>query len=154
MTSNACPIWGTPATTSANSVRDGLEADSSRVAGKYFVAGTVIAAVGNLDELQKVLLTSHIVEQRRLGAICPEISSTTLEDVKARHPSKVHDRADNLLRYLANRGELLGSVVTFLSPTSSKAPREAHELMARAAQAPTPLLQIYLFITKSGYNLV
>lgn len=78
----------------------------------------------SMDEQQKVLLTSWIVEQRRLGAVCPNISSATFNNVKVRRPCTVHERADNLLRYLVSKSELLGSVVEFSQKSAPKVARK------------------------------
>lgn len=133
MTNDLCPIWGTPATIMGNGIRDGTTVDSPRAAGEYFISRTAIYDLRNLEEAQKVLLTSWLVEQRRLGISRPEIFSTTIDESKVRRQLQVHERADNLLRYLASKSELLGSVVTFGSPTSATAPIAANELMAWTA---------------------
>ena len=110
MSDISCPIWNTEA--EALSARgDGQDADSLRAGGRYFVADTASAMLKSWDESKKIQLTSWLVEQRRLGVSCPEISSTTLEEVtKMRRPS-VHDRADSLLGYLGTKSDLLGTVV-------------------------------------------
>lgn len=133
MAKNACPIWGTPATILGDDGRDGTAVDSSRAGGEYFVTGTAESMLSSLDESTKVRLTSWLVEQRRVGASRPEISSTTLDEVKARRPPTVHERADNLLRYLAGKSDLLGTVVKFYAEDNTKAPGEANALMAWTA---------------------
>jgi hypothetical protein len=133
MANDVCPIWGTPASMLARGARDGTAVDSPRAAGEYFISRTATCELRNLDALQKVLLTSWLVDQRRFGVSCPEIFSTTIDELKVRRQSQVHERADNLLRYLASKSELLGSVVTFGSGTSATAPIAANELMAWTA---------------------
>ncbi len=132
MTDVSCPIWQTPAK-ALPTTRDGQDVDSPRAGGQYSVSGTALAMLKSWDEPKKVQLTSWLVEQRRLGVSCPEISSTTLDDVTKRRPLSVHDRADTLLRYLGVNSDLLGAVVKFYALDNTKAPETANELLAWTA---------------------
>jgi hypothetical protein len=107
--------------------------DSPRAGGRYFISGTASAILKNWDEHQKTVLTSWLVEQRRLGVSCPEVLSTTLEEIAKRRPMSVHDRADSLLRYLDATSDLLGTVVKFYALDNSKAQGHANELLAWTA---------------------
>lgn len=127
MTDITCPIWNTAAK-SQPTTRDGLDVDSHRAGGRYFVSGSASAMLRNWDEPKKIQLTSWLVEQRRLGVSSPEISSTTLDEV-----TRVHERADALLRYLDAKSDLLGTVVKFYALDNSKAPGPANELLAWTA---------------------
>lgn len=124
-----CPIWGTPAK-SLPTTRDGQDLDSARAGGRYFIGGTAAAMLKNWNETKKMLLTSWLIEQRRLGVSCPEISSATLDEVAKTRPLSVHDRADNLLRYLRTKGDLLGAVVKFYALENTKVQDAEHELLA------------------------
>lgn len=132
MTDTKCPIWQTPAK-SLPTTRDGQDVDSARAGGRYFVSGTASAMLKSWDEQKKVLLTSWLVEQRRLGVSCPEISSHTLDEAAKRRPPSVHDRADNVLRYLRAKSDLLGAVVKFYAMDNTKAAETANELLAWTA---------------------
>jgi len=132
MTDISCPIWQTQALESSNN-RDGIDVDSTRAGGRYFVSGTASAMLNSWDELKKIQLTSWLVEQRRLGVSCPEISSTTLDDVTRRRTLSVHDRADTLLRYLGAKSDLLGTVVKFYALDNTKVQETANELLAWTA---------------------
>jgi hypothetical protein len=132
MTDTECPIWQTPAK-SLPTTRDGQDVDSARAGGRYFVSGTASAMLKSWDEQKKVLLTSWLVEQRRLGVSCPEISSDTLDEAAKRRPPSVHDRADNLLRYLRAKSDLLGAVLKFYAVDNTKAAETANELLAWTA---------------------
>lgn len=132
MTDTECPIWQTPAK-SLPTTRDGQDVDSARAGGRYFVSGTASAMLKSWGEQKKVLLTSWLVEQRRLGVSCPEISSATLDEAAKRRPPSVHDRADTLLRYLRAKSDLLGAVVKFYAVDNAKAAETANELLARTA---------------------
>lgn len=124
-----CPIWGTPATEVVTS-RDGRLINSPRAGGRFFISGTAAATVAERDELLKVRLTSWLIEQRRLGEHCPEIDTHTLDEAAKRRMASVDERADALLRYLATRSDLLGTVVKFYGHDNSKDPTTADELLA------------------------
>lgn len=131
MTNGTCPIWGTAAEIADPDGRDGTHVVSSpRAGGEYFVSGTAAAMLTRWDETEKIQLTSWLIEKRRLGNPCPEISSYTLDEVKKRRPPSVHDRADMLLRYLDAKSDLLGTVIKFYELDNTKAPESANELLA------------------------
>ena len=137
MTDIFCPIWQTPAK-ALPTTRDGHDVDSPRAGGRYFVSGTASAMLKSWDEPKKIQLTSWLIEQRRLGVSCPEISSTTLDEVPKRRPLSVHDRADALLRYLGAKSDLLGAVVKFYALDNTKASGTANELLAWTASRKIP----------------
>lgn len=110
-----CAIWGTPATETPTD-RDGRAIDSPRTGSKYFIAGTADAILHSCDDRVKVRLTNWLVEQRRLGNYCPEITSTVIDDAKHRRDSHVYDRSDSILKYLAGRSETLGAQVSYRIP--------------------------------------
>jgi nucleoside 2-deoxyribosyltransferase len=131
-TQSTCPIWQTPATDHPTT-RDGLHVNSPRAGGEYFVSGTATAMLASRSEPEKVKLTSWLIEQRRLGVTCPEVSSDTLGEVMQRRSPSVHERADALLRYLAAKSDLLGHVVKFYALDNAKDPVSANELLAWTA---------------------
>ncbi len=146
MTDPRCPIWQTPAKCLAKK-GDGYEVASPRAGGRYSVSGTALTILESWNEQNKVLLTSWLVEQRRLGVSCPKISSDTLDEAAKRRPPSVHDRADTLLRYLRAKSDLLGAVVKFCAKYNTEATRKtANELLAWTAS-----LQITEVITLAGY---
>ncbi len=108
-----CAIWDTMASDETEGGRDGKSMDSPRAGGRYFIAGTAIAQLEKRDARFKARLTSWLVEQRRLGTKCPEISRTTIKDVEQKQNLSVHKRADQLLRYIENATENIGSIVAF-----------------------------------------
>ena len=85
------------------------------------------------DEPKKIRLTCCLVEQRRLGISCPEISSITLAELTKKRPLSNPERADTLLRYLGAKSDLLGTVVKFYELDNTKAPGTANELLAWTA---------------------
>ena len=94
---SVCLIWNTPA-----SIKPGLgeTVDSPRAGGRYFIADRAIAILQSRDESLKARLTSWLIEQRRLGADCPRISSTNVDEIEQQRSLSIHQRADNLLRYI------------------------------------------------------
>lgn len=133
-TESTCPIWGTPATqVQSSGYGDKRVMDSRRAGGRYLVTGTAASMLGNFTESDKVRLTSWLLEQRRLGVTCPEVSSTTLKEVELHRRPSVHERADALLRYLAAKSDLLGTVVAFRIPIEPKSSATVYELLASTA---------------------
>ncbi|MCF6328148.1 MAG: hypothetical protein L3J21_12820, partial [Devosiaceae bacterium] len=110
---DTCLIWETPAEFTTNNGGDFDIVNSSRVGGQYWISGTASAMIANFSEREKVLLTSWLIEQRRLGVKTPKINEDVLIDVTNHRLPTVHERADNLLRYLSKKSERLGNVIKF-----------------------------------------
>lgn len=110
---SACPIWNTPAASEPQTDRDGTTVDSPRAGGRYFIAGSATAKLKRAEESAKMLLTSWLIEQRRLGVHCPEISSVTIDQMEQRRRLSIHQRANQLLRYIQERLPDIGSVFSF-----------------------------------------
>ena len=110
---SACPIWSTPASIEPQSSYDGATVDSPRAGGRYIISGTATAMLQGRNEDLKARLTSWLIEQRQLGADCPKIISTSVKQVVQRRRLSIHQRANNLLRYI--QGELpdIGSDFSF-----------------------------------------
>ena len=107
-----CPIWGTPARFDNSEGRDGIYPDSPRAGGKYFISGTAaVITQRKYDDQIKARLTSMLIEQRRLGNKCPEISSETIETAKRRPNLSVHERADRLLEYIKEETVTIGKMI-------------------------------------------
>ena len=104
---SACPIWKTPASIEP---RTGLgeTVDSPRAGGRYCIADRATAMLQSQDEDLKARLTSWLIEQRRLGVDCPKIFSTDVDEIEQRRSLSVHQRADNLLRYIQKQTPKIG----------------------------------------------
>ena len=110
MTEIFCPIWDT-ASKLVKEYDDGKEVISPRAGGRYFVAGSAESGLKNLNDDQKVQITTNLVEQRRRGTPCPIISTHTIIDVKENNrPMPIPERVDALLRFLGAEGKPLGTV--------------------------------------------
>ena len=99
--------WGRPAK-GIQDDRDGKQVDSPRAGGRYFVSGTATTLLTGYNDWEKARLTDWLVEARRLGSSCPEISSGTVKDAVRRRAMTASERADNILRYLASMSKTLG----------------------------------------------
>ncbi|MCB1433809.1 MAG: hypothetical protein KDK75_15365 [Alphaproteobacteria bacterium] len=130
-----CVIWGTAATYSDPDGRDGTEVNSNRAGGKYFAFGSATKQMEGLDQEKKILLTDHLVGQRRLGVSCPEISTTTLDQLDAARKLSPASRADNLLLALNAMSARLGDVIKFYAIDNKKAPENIERLLAHTSSA-------------------
>lgn len=125
-----CLIWGTPAEFGDPDDNNWEMINSPRAGGKYFIDDAAQKRVNGWDYREKTLLTDWLIEQRRLGIACPTITNGVLKDAKGRRLASVHDRADNLLRYLDQKSDLLGHVVKFYSLDNVKVQDTEYELLA------------------------
>lgn len=97
-----CPIWGTFLQEQSANSSDGRRVDSPRAGGQYFIAGTAHAMLSDKNDSEKARLTSWLIDQRRLGEVCPEIETTTIEQAVRRRPLSPRKRADRLLQHIAS----------------------------------------------------
>ena len=153
MTIKCCPIWQTPVNelptlpAMPGHPRIGSTIDSPRAGGHYFFARGAETKLRKLDVPTKISLTSWLVYERERGDSCPELSNN-FQEYTTRYPLllSVHQRARNLLQYLGERSNLLGTVVKFSADISSKTEwifdgaselRTAYELLAWTASRQT-----------------
>ena len=111
-----CQIWCRPAIKETVNGRDGSTIDSPRAGGKYFISGTATEALQSRADLFKARLTSWLVEQRRLGNPCPEISTATIKEAEKRKPLRVSERVNSILKYLEEITTVLGTTVHYRVP--------------------------------------
>ena len=109
----SCAIWGTPAVGDGNTGGDGTLVDSPRAGGRYFVSGSAVPMLARLDDRLKARLTTWLVEQRRLGNDCPEITTATIKEAEERPDLRVADRADRVLKYLETKVPHVGAAVAY-----------------------------------------
>lgn len=111
MTSHTCPIWGTPATFRATS-RDGLDVDSPRAGGRYFISRTAQVTLSRRgDDALKARLTTWLIDQRRLGTECPEVMTNVVDDAERRRHLTVQERSDRLLKFLVDQQRYIGDPI-------------------------------------------
>lgn len=117
MTSNVpqfCPIWGKEFPTSVlRYPREGITEvpNSPRAGGAYHLLGYADLDVGKLPDAQKAILTTWLIDQRRQGAKWPTVTDGILEFIKTKPPLPVHERADRLLRFIAEHSKPIGTRV-------------------------------------------
>ena len=88
---------------------------SPRAGGAYYWGndrGNGIRVFTELDESHKARITTWLVDQRRLGNTEPTITNAVIDDAAAARPLSVHERADRLLRFLADETVTIGQSVT------------------------------------------
>ena len=109
-----CPIWGERLLTPVRRCsRQGITKvpNSPRAGGPYHLSGYADLDVGNLPDEQKAILTTWLIDQRRQGAKWPEVTDGILEFIKTKTPLPVHERADRLLRFIAEQSKPVGTGV-------------------------------------------
>ena len=109
-----CPIWGEgfPTTVRRRPSQGITEVvNSPRAGGAYRLLGDVYLDVGNLPDEQKAALTTWLIDQRRQGSEWPEVTDGILEFIKTKPPLPVHERADRLLRFIADQSKPIGTTV-------------------------------------------
>jgi len=104
-----CTIWNTVATDESEPGRDGFTFDSPRAGGRYFISGSAAATVASRDERLKARLTTWLVDQRRLGNRCPEVTTGSIGDAARYRDLAVGPRVDRLLRFITERTPGIGT---------------------------------------------
>ena len=132
MEKQCCLIWETAAETFLEPP-NGIEIDSNRAGGRYFVTESAISPLLQMGEPMRVLVTSWLVDQRRMGVTRPELSGGILDEIAKRRPLSVRERADNLLRYLDYKSDVLGTCITFSTIDEAQDLESAHYLLAWTA---------------------
>jgi len=151
MTETTCAIWGTSAQIE-RTTQDGVLVNSSRAGGRYLISGTAKAVLQNRDDTLRAQLTTWLVNQRRLGVECPEITSDTIHDVEKAHPLTVQERADTLLRYLSAKSGLLGTVENSMRWTTPRLrrPRTGYWLGLPPIKCLKSLHSLNIAVKKAG----
>ena len=114
---DACPIWGqgpcrvVPYQSGENVVCCQVE-DSPRAGGGYELVDSTRFRVGQLADTEKALLTTWLIDQRRNGIQWPRVTTDTLAYIRTKQHLPVHERAERLLKCIANQAEAVGAAVT------------------------------------------
>ena len=79
--------------------------DSLRAGGKYIITEEAALRIrnGGLDDSQKARLTTMLVDQRRLGIEEPLVTASLVGEAKKAQSLSVPERADRLLRFIADQ---------------------------------------------------
>lgn len=115
--SESCAIWGTRIVLSSRaSSGDNLQFDSPRAGGKYEITGSAAATVRNLSPRQKAYLTTWLLDQRRLGATEPTVTSEDVLRAEKAIPKNLPARRDGLLQAIFDRTTELGDSLRYNEP--------------------------------------
>ncbi len=123
------PIWGTPVSDpihrQSKQSSSTLEVNSPRCGGCYSIDDTTASKIKNWNDHEKARLTSWLIEKRRLGTKCPEITQKVIELVKQRNNMSVPDRADAILKHILSKtdGRLDGDINYGCDPIIAKSVR-------------------------------
>ena len=110
-----CLIWGD--TYSASGVfypENGMYimSRSSRAGNGYQIHQALLSSsIPPLSPDEKIRLTSWLVSQRIQGVGIPEITQSVLDFVKSTRPLQVHERANRLLKHLAEKSTTAGQLL-------------------------------------------
>ncbi len=98
----SCLIWNTPALAYFVFSDSDLVSkwQSPRVRGEYAHSVDVEDQIKELEDRDKVKLTSWLIEQRNFGNQIPTITGEVISLVKQRRISVVKERTDKILKYL------------------------------------------------------
>lgn len=105
LTPTTCPITGLDATGSSNRRYIACPA----LGGPYQITGTALELLPNVDDVMRAKLATHILLQRHLGVLAPEISSYVMDEVEKRPRLGVMERVHRLYRFVAASSPTIGT---------------------------------------------
>ncbi|MDE2993446.1 MAG: hypothetical protein OXU67_06145 [Chloroflexota bacterium] len=112
---DTCPIWGKDFAAKGWCYPwDGmyLIEDSPRAGGAYELTDDAKDWLDDLGVSGKARLTTWIIDQRRQGVEKPRVTTETLAYVKSKRDLPPHERAERLLRCVAEQAEAVGIAVS------------------------------------------
>lgn len=137
---NKDPIWDTPVTGIHEQVDPwSFIGNSPRCGGWYYIHDIIARKIKNLSDREKARLTSWLIEQRRFGIECPEITQEVIELLKQRNNISVPDRADAILKYIESKTPKLDQGVIYACRDPSE---ESPNLFSQKVIDPFILRQI------------
>ena len=86
---------------------------SFRAGGDYEIVFPAHAQLTSLDKAARARVTSVLVEQRLRGVAVPRLTADDVRRAKESQPLPVHERAERLLRLLANHSTHIGENLNF-----------------------------------------
>lgn len=136
-----CPIWGTPArvesyesaTGSISHYVTGFHVESERAGGSFSIDKQASDFIGSSSatEATKAKITTWLVNERSYGVERPRVTRDILERVVAYSPLSVYERADRLLKCVADRSPRIGEVFYFHPGIVTSPTDPQDELLAR-----------------------
>ena len=95
--------------------------DSPRAGGSYkadtATVGRLRIAGNDLTGRHRAKITTWLVDQRRLGNTNPTLTRAVIDAAETARPLSVHERADRLLRFLADETANVGETVRVVNPS-------------------------------------
>ena len=85
---------------------------SERAGGPYAILMAIDHYPEALDDQAKARLTTWLVDQRTQGVDWPLVTRDVIDYARVKRPLSVVERADRLLRYIANQVESVGHMVS------------------------------------------
>ena len=170
-----CPIWPDfKATVSFRDLEDGIVGIiSDRAGGGYAISTEAVAALEGrhsfrlrwqqepglrVSTYDRTRLTTWLVGQMLLGDREPMVTPEIISWVRRRGRLPVHERADRLLRFIADETPVLGSVVEFdrhAGPSNALGERHKATLRAFAWTESSEWLEVdYLLEYLTGKGLL
>ena len=114
MVNNKCAIWPDfDATCTPIDDSGSYCIESKRAGGKYEISSEVAKSIEGLEDPEKVRLTTWLVDQRSQGVSQPKVTEEIIDYVKTKRLLSVPERADRLLRFIAEKTEKIGNPVSF-----------------------------------------
>ena len=104
-----CPIWGSPHEANVRNTRFIKFVESSRAGGAYIITREAELAVRKFDDSRKSILTSWLIDQRLRGTEVPAITIEDVKHIERKRPLTVRERADRLLRFIAEKSDTIGT---------------------------------------------
>ena len=93
--------------------------NSPRAGGYYFISDRAVVILTSRDDNLKSRLTTWLVGQRRLGNDCPRILGHNIDEADQQRSLLIHERANNLLRYIQKQLPDIGTDFYFETHISS-----------------------------------
>lgn len=110
------PIWDTPVIQSLpTNISWTWKYNSPRCGGCYVIYDMLSSNEKDYSDREKVRLTSWLIEQRRLGNECPEITEGVIKLVKQRRDMSISDRADAILKFIQSKVHKLDKSIIYAS---------------------------------------
>ena len=110
---NTCLIWGPDHTADGwyHPTNPMFHINSSpRAGGGYAIANTFQTwAFDDMNAEEKARLTTWLIDQRNQGDERPLIAEGVIDYVKSKGALQVHERADRLLRFIADQATIVGT---------------------------------------------
>ena len=111
---DTCPIWGNDYEADVHYLGTKMMywvKDSPRAGGAYELPEEFQDEINDLGDAGKARLTTWLIDQRRNGVKTPRVTAEVVEYARNKRPLLVPERAERLLRYMADKVEKLDDYI-------------------------------------------